>query len=199
MFSQLGPLFKATFRHAEESDTRQYIHHEDKKDGRRKKDDERADDSSTLWEDSTGVSVDALRVFLINFLNGTAAQTGMAAQAPGPNMPASATGLPAATPPETPPRPVSTMTARAVGAYQSMADKLEPHHPPAYPPVPTTGSEAGKTDADLLQGGEVRLIHQLIADLEELGARGVAELKIEPADSFLESLKNAVNLAKSGG
>lgn len=197
MFSQLGPLFKATFRHAEESDTRQYIHHEDKKDGRRKKDDERADDSSALWEDSTGVSVDALRVFLINFLNGTTIQTGLAAQPPGPDSP-TATG-PASQPAEPPPRPVSTMAARAVGAYQSMADKLEPHHP-TYPPVPAAGTgEPARTDADLLQGGEVRLIHQLIADLEELAARGVMELKIEPADSFLESLKNAVQLAKSGG
>lgn len=185
MFSQLGPLFKATFRHAESTDTRQTIHHEDKKDGRRKEDDGADDDSSALWEDSAGVSVDALRTFLINFLSGTAVQTGLAAAADL-----------ASQPPPPPPRPVNTATARAAGAYQSMADRVEPHHytpPPLNEPPP----ETPRTDADLLHAAEVRTIHQLIADLDDLAGRGVTELTIEPADSFLDSLVNAVNAVKS--
>ena len=180
MLSQLGPLFKATFRHAEESDARQSMPHEVNKDGRRKQD-QPADDSSDLWEDSTGVSVAALRAFLINFLNGTTVQTGMAAQ--------NAASAPVSAP-ETA-RPVNSASARAAGAYQSMADKLEP--PP--PSTPVLSTEPPKTDADLVAAGEIRLIHQLIADLETLERSGGAFLTIEKADSFLLSLKNAVDKA----
>lgn len=196
MLSQLGPLFKATFRHAEESDTRQSIRPEDKKDGRKKKDEDRDDDSTDMWEDSTGVSVDALRTFLINFLNGTTIQTGLAG---GQNPTSSTASTPGTAAPAPPPRarPMNEASARAAGAYQSMADKMEPHH---YTPPPITDApeNAAKTDADLLHAGDIRLIHQLIADLDELDARGVMELTIEAADSFLESLKNAVMDAKSG-
>ncbi len=190
MFSQLGPLFKATFRHAEQSDARQNMPHAVNKDGRRK-DDDSQDDSADLWEDSTGVSVAALRTFLINFLNGTTRQTGLANR----NAPADATSqtgtmTPAA--PETRP-PVNTAAARAVGAYQSMADKLEHHHPPAPPVLPQV--ETPQTDADLVGAADLRLMHQLIKDLEVLEQAGVEMLTIEKADSFVQSLKNAVDKA----
>ena len=190
MFSQLGPLFKTTFRHAESTDTRQMIHHEDKNKGRKKGDDERPDDDSDMWEDSTRVSVDALRTFLINFLNGATVQTGLAAAAQ--NTPAASTP---------PPRPANPATARAAGAYQSMADKLEPHHytPPA--PVADLPADEGPTatDADLLHAAELRLMHELIVDLDALDKAGVLELVIEPAESFLEGLRIAVQNAKSTG
>lgn len=179
MLSQLGPLFKATFRHAEESDSRQNLPHEVNKDGRRKNDGE-TDNHVELWEDSTGVSVVALRAFLINFLSGTTKQTGLAHQ-PDAADSAAAPSRPAA----------NTATARAAGAYQSTADKLEPHHttPPAVP------SAAPRTDADLVAGADIRLMHGLIADLETLEQAGVEMLTLNPAESFLQSLKNAVDTA----
>lgn len=181
MLSQLGPLFKATFRHAEESDARQNLPHQVNKDDRRKDQDDPRD-RSDLWEDSTGVSVVALRAFLINFLAGTTQQTGLA------HMPESA--APDATAAE-PQRPANTATARAAGAYQSMADKMEPHHaaPPMAPPA------APRTDADLVAAGDIRLMHALIADLERLEQAGVEMLTLNPAESFLQSLKNAVDEA----
>lgn len=188
MLSQLGPLFKATFRHAEESDARQNLPHEVNKDGRRKNDD-RQDSPSDLWEDSTGVSVGALRLFLINFLNGTTRQTGLAqpGTAPLPGHP------PDAMPPPGPVqrRPVNTATARALGAYQSMADRLDPPPPVPLPPPDISA----QTDADLVDAGDLRLMHQLIADLETLEKAGIELLTIEKADSFVQSLKNAVDQA----
>lgn len=175
MLSQLGPLFKATFRHAEESDARQNLPHEVNKDGRRKNDG--ADDNHVeLWEDSTGVSVTALRAFLINFLGGTTKQTGMAA-APAP---------------EQPPPVNNTAAARGAGAYQSMANRLEPYAT-SVPPLPAI--DAPRTDADLVAAADIRLIHALIANLEVLERAGVDTLTLEPADSFLHSLENAVNSA----
>jgi hypothetical protein len=187
MFSQLGPLFKATFRQTDPADVRLAIPHEEKKDDRRKSDDGSDDDSSALWEDSAGVSVDALRTFLINFLNGSTVQTGLANAAPAtPSAPVADT-----------PRPLNTANARAAGAYQSMANRVEPHHYTPPPVIETETPDAPKTDADLLHAGEIRTIHQLIADLDDLDKAGIMVLTIEPAETFLESLTNAVNLAKS--
>lgn len=190
MLSQLGPLFKATFRHAEESDARQNLPHDVNKDGRRKDEDDLRDNND-MWEDSTGVSVAALRAFLINFLAGTSKQTGLAqtaGTAPNATSPGPQAGAESPIPQTSP--PVNSMTARAAGAYQSMADRLDPH-----PPV-VTGPAAGdapRTDADLVAAADIRLIHALIADLEILEQGGADTLTLEPAESFLQSLKNAVD------
>lgn len=188
MFSQLGPLFKATFRQAESTDTRQAIRREENKGNRRRDEDEDAADTSALWEDSTGVSIEALQAFLIAFLNGETGPhpetaTGHEAQTSLPEAPAE---------PQPAPPPVNLAASHATHAYQSMAEKLEPHpHIPPVHPRPQTA------DVDLVHGSEIRLIHQLIDDLEILMQNGVTELNIERADSFLDSLKAAVILEKS--
>ena len=183
MFSNLGPLFRATFRQAEQTDTRQAIIREEKENGRRKKEDKEEATDGELWEDSTSVSVDALRTFLINFLKGselTDRLNGKQNSTPSPpqRMPEERT-------------PVNTQTARALGAYQSMAEKTAATPPAPPPPVETTIDEA-----DLVASDEIRLMHKLINDLEELSGRGMQTLTIERADSFLQSLENAVNAAK---
>lgn len=189
MFSQLGPLFKATFRQAESTDTRQAIRREENKGNRRQSDDEDAGDDIDLWEDSTGVSVEALQAFLLAFLNG---ETGQAAPENALSNPADETTEDEPSPPATPAPPVNMAASRATSAYQSMADKLEPHPhtPPVHPQKPAA-------DVDLVHGSEIRLIHQLIDDLEILMQYGVTQLTIERADSFLDSLKAAVNQEKS--
>ena len=51
--------------------------------------------------------------------------------------------------------------------------------------------------ADKLASKELRDIHALITDLENLEKRGVTTLHILKAESFVESLKQAVILKKS--
>ncbi len=182
MFSNLGPLFKTTFRQAEQTDTRQAIIREEKEDGRRKKDKKEERPGQDLWEDSTSVSVDALRTFLINFLKGAELTDKLNQNKDQPDLP------PRRMPEER--TPANTATARALGAYQSIADKVEPHHPVPPPESPP------QSDADKVGSSDIRLIHQLIADLEDLSSRGVQTVTIEPAGSFLEALENAVKALK---
>ncbi|MCI5060112.1 MAG: hypothetical protein MRY79_03465 [Alphaproteobacteria bacterium] len=188
MFSQLGPLFKTTFRHAESNDTRQKIPHEERDKGRKKREeDEQKASESQKWEDNTTVSVEALRAFLVNFLKtlpGGKESLELTKSA------AQNTGKGSVRPPEKS-RPTRTRDAKAARAYQAMAEKSQ-----EVAPAPTTQANPRKNQptADLLQSQELRDIHQLITDLDDLSNKGVQILQIKPASTFLESLKQAVRL-----
>ena len=188
MFSQLGPLFKTTFRHAESNDTRQKIPHEERDKGRkRREEEEQKSQESQKWEDDTTVTVEALRAFLIGFLKTlpggeeSLTLTNNTSQTPE---------KPSIRPPEKS-RPTRTRDAKAARAYQAMAEKSQKASP--VPEMPTKATRTEPT-ADLLQSQELRDIHQLITDLDGLSDKGIQILQIKPANSFLESLKQAVRL-----
>ncbi len=188
MFSNLGPLFKATIRQADPVDTRLAIRKDEPRDESRKKDprDEEEEDS-TLWEDSMGVSIESLRAFLINFVSGNTAHVAGGAGA-GKGSPDDMAVI--SPQPETRP-PQNTQTARAMQAYQSMADKgVGAYHPPPLP--------AATADVDLVQAQDVRLIHLLIADLTQLIEMGHETLPLEKSDTFLHAIEEAVARLKSG-
>lgn len=187
MFSQLGPLFKTTFRQAESNDTRQSIPHEERDEQRRRHEETEKEDKKDMWEDDTSVTIPALRTFLMNFLKTMPGMEDMLSQ------PAEVEKKPLSGRPPEPTRPTNTRNAKAVRAYQSMAEKATPSAPletaqPDKRPEPT---------ADLLQSKELRDIYALIDDLELLDRRGIKLLHIRKADSFIESLKQAVVLEKS--
>lgn len=186
MFSQLGPLFKTTFRQAESNDTRQAIPHDERDKGRKKNEDEhKKEKSPELWEDDTSVSVNALRIFLIDFLKTMPGATDQSAvsKPPPPAQALNAT-----------PSPTEGKNAQAIRAYQSMANQS-----PDIPPPVEASAQTGRVEptADLLQSKEIRDIHALISDLDSLSRDGVQTLHILKAESFIESLKNAVALIKS--
>lgn len=188
MFSNLGPLFKATIRQAEKVDTRMAIRKDEPRDEGRKKDPrEEEDEDSALWEDSMGVSIESLRAFLINFVSG---QTAHVAGTAGLGLESSDDTAIIAPQPEIR-EPQNTQTARAMQAYQSMADKgVGAYHPPPPP--------AATSDVDLVQAEDVRLIHALIADLVLLGEAGHETLPLEKSDTFLHAIQEAVARLKSG-
>lgn len=191
MFSNLGPLFKTTFRQAESNDTRQKIPHDERDKGRKKRDEEnKKEEKKDFWEESPSVSVGALRAFLINFLK----------TLPGSEDSAfiqnNQINSPATTRPHEKIRPTNTHNAKAVRAYQSMAEKTSPPKPKTPPPTNDRNKRIEPT-ADLLQSDELRDIHKLIEDLDLLAARGIDSLSIQQADDFVKSLKNAVRLALS--
>jgi hypothetical protein len=188
MFSQLGPLFKTTFRQAESNDTRLAIPHDEREKRRRKEEEEQKKEASgDFWEDNTSVTVSALRAFLVSFLktllgqqDGAALRTAQEKE----NL--------SVRPPEKN-RPTNTQNAKAVRAYQSMAEKTQ-----SQAPAPSEKkAEKIEPTADLLQSEELRDIHKLIDDLEELEREGVQDLQIQKANSFIDSMKNAVKLKKS--
>jgi len=186
MLSNLGPLFKTVFRQAESADARLEIRREEKENSGKKKDhEEDAGTDDALWQDSTGVSVGALRTFLIEFLKSHGApaeQVIVPDMAPSEN---SAGQKPA----------VSAVAARAVKAYTSMTaataytpPQIQAETPPAAP----------VDEASLLRADEIRSIHTLIADLDTLAKEGVETLTIQMnGGTFLESLTEAVRLVKA--
>lgn len=183
MFSQLGPLFRTHLRQAEKSDARLEIRREEHNDQKKQQDsEEESETGSGLWEDSTAVSIEALKTFLSELLKSR-----------GDTAPDSAE-IPAAAEESIPPvTPVNTRTAMAVKAYgQTAAQTPEPAENAAAP------APESETDlVDLLASDDIRTIHALIAELSLLSAKGVHTLQIEKADSFLEALVLAVRLEKA--
>ena len=185
MFSQLGPLFKTVFRNTEHADARLEIRRDEKRDGRRKTEFEEHADDNSMWEDSTDVSVEGLKVFLNNFVRGMDGHEKNTA-------PSGIENAQDISPAPAHLEPTNTTTARAIGAYQSMAQKSGSAAPPVIP------AEKTSADVDLMHAQDVRVIYKLIEDLEIISARGVQTLTIQRANTFLESLANAVVLAKTG-
>lgn len=182
MFSQLGPLFKTHLRQAEKSDARLEIRRDERNEhGKRQEKEPEEEDTSGLWVDSTEVSVDALKAFLVGFLTSR-----------GDDVPEAqgATMEHAAPSPEYRP-PVNTRTARAVKAYSSMAAQSAPPPPPPEP-TENKASEEAVNLIDLLAADELRTMHALITELDALARKGVQTLTIEKADSFLSALVMAV-------
>ncbi len=188
MFSNLGPLFKATLRQTEQADTRMSIRKDDPRDqGKRRGSEREENGDSDLWEDSMGVSIESLRLFLTNFVEGKIAP---AVGAPSPAGAQTDSAPHTSLAPEVRP-PQNTHTARAVHAYQSMAEKTGGayHAPPPAAPA---------SDVDLLHAEDVRVIHILIADLKMLAEAGYDTLPLEKSDSFLHALQEGVERLKSG-
>lgn len=190
VFSQLGPLFKTTLRQAEHADTRLQIRREEKENpGKRQDQEETAEDTSALWEDSTEVTVGALRTFLVEFLK----SRGDAAPEPQHTNTENVSIMSGLTPESR--APATHVAAQAVKAYSSMqAQNYGPPPVVAAPPEP----QAEEIDlVSLLAADELRTIHVLISELDTLAARGVQTLTIEKADSFLQALVEAVRVEKA--
>lgn len=187
MFSQLGPLFKTMFRAAESTDARLEIRREEKESGRKRgEDEEPAADSDLLWEDSTSVSVTALRSFLIDFLR----HQGGADTIENPQEDLPGLHIEEVPPPTT---PASTMAARAAKAYGAMAAQ---NTPPSLPPVVSPATAESENLADLLESDEVRQIHHLIGELDIIARSGIENLTIElDGGTFLDAVANAIHAA----
>lgn len=188
MFSNLGPLFKTTFRQAETSDARLAIPHEERDQRRHKEEEEQQQAKEDPWQDNTSVTVTALRAFLITFLKTLPGGEDIAQMAESQEL-EQIQKVPSVRPKETT-RPTNTRNARAVRAYQSIAEKA----PIAAPDSIKKREDKKRVEptADLLQSQELRDIYALIQDLDILIRNNVRELEIKKADSFLEALKNAV-------
>jgi hypothetical protein len=185
MFSNFGNLFITRSRQAEHADTRLDIRrHDPDQEGRRKKDDTQKENSGFETDDNATVTVEALRVFLENFLVSLQPQKsdgGNKIIAPQNHVPESAA------------RPhTDGEAAKAAGVYQHVAQKVDREakhtashtHDDTPPPVE-------------LAAADIRTIHQLLADLKPLTERGIEYLVIERSDSFLGSLVAAVEKAKN--
>ncbi len=175
MFSRLEPLFLRQFRQAETTDTRQAIREEHKDESRSKNErDTQTQDEQDLWTDTTVVSIESLHAFLVNFLREQIdMETQNSADATphtelGSNVPASPGG-------------------KAASAYEATARRYE--HPPME------DADAAPRNTGAIESEDVRLINHLIRQLQDLSKRGITELTIPRAGTFLESLRQAIENA----
>ncbi|MCB1556281.1 MAG: hypothetical protein KDJ15_03105 [Alphaproteobacteria bacterium] len=179
MYSRLDPVFRTQFRQAETTDAGLHIPREDvRNEGRRKNGRKDEEEGQDLWEDSMAVSVVALQSFLAELI---ATQTPTEAEKED---------LVLLSPPsDTAP---AAETRQALAAYGHAAEIT---HKPVQRPPPHTVPE-GK--ADRLTPEELRAIQKLLGSLKALQDRRIESITLRPAASFLQSLIDAVALAKDG-
>lgn len=197
MFSALGNIFSIKPRQAEQTDTRQAIrrHDPDYEQRRRKK---QSDADQGLSEDGATVSVEALRIFLKNFVrnnaNGETAQQTLNEEQSLPEQHYEPTdykiqadlGL-ADTADQ---QEKSAQAAKAASTYENAAQTKNTR-------ILFETTDQGAIGPTLdLSAADIRTIHLLIEDLKILNAENIEYLQIERAATFLDSLVNAVNKAK---
>lgn len=173
-------------RHAENADTRQEIkrHDPDQERNRHKRDAQ--EDDPFQDENSTIISVEALRVFLDNFLKSLNEEDDGMQETPPPSPPTENTQHARA---ET--LRASGKAAIAANAYQSMARRQR--------------NTSLLKDSDMnhapdikLEASEMRVIHTLLDDLKMLSEKNIEYLRIEREGSFLQSIVNAVRAIQNG-
>ncbi len=178
MFSNLAQIVTKP-RHAENADTRHDIRRHDPEQEQGAKKDKREQGSTFDTYDNAVVSVDALRVFLENFLASLTAPAAVAEV----NLSAQGFNADDMTPDDdTPPRPVDAQASRAASVYQTGAKTAPRRHIPVTKPP----------EDPLLENADVRRIHGLLRDTAVLQSRGIEYLTIEQRETFLDSLAAAV-------
>lgn len=197
MFASIGQIFQTQPRQAEQSDTRQDIQRHDPEFERRKKK-KHHEDEDLFPEDGATVSVQALRVFLENFLKSLSEEQ---QNIPGPNtqdenqaeldLGLEAPPISKQSHPESQVQHVSGQAAYAANTYQHIASAgqkrsiLEQTGVSGVPPIH-------------LDASEVRTIHAILDDLKIAEERNVEYIRIERSESFLGSIAAAVDKIKHG-
>ena len=179
MYSHLDPIFKTHIRQAETADTGLHIRQDDPRQNGKKNDRQQKNETdNSLWEDSAGVSVGALRTFLEDLIrpHQKSAHTVQAS--------INETEFPE----ENPERPISPQAATAAKAYQHSAETAGTTTRRIMTHTVTPPSESDTK----LTGKEIETIQRLIADLENLPPQTNLQLSLKPGTSFLQSLIDAV-------
>lgn len=172
----IGQIYPSKLRLAENTDTRLDIrrHDPDQEHGSDGQDENQNDDGMPY--DETTVSIEALRVFLENFIQSSALSAGHAdGYKPGTiNMDRAR---------------ASSQTHKAAQAYKHTAQTTSPD-----PRIRTQGRSAADSSAQLplMSTEDVRTIEGLLRDLRVLEGSGIQTLKIEKSDTFLNSLVSSV-------
>lgn len=199
MLYALGNIFSSKPRHAEQTDTRQAIKRHDP-DFEREDDEQDREDQGDLQEDSATVSVDALRIFLVNFAREGAeneAQKSKASKMDAPHDLKTQDNAQAAafentdTPADNCASPQAAQAAhKAASAYQSVSEVNK-----KTVLLETTDNVSGPS-LDL-SAADMRTVYILIEDLKTLSEARIEYLQIERAASFLDSLVAATASAKT--
>ncbi len=194
MFYAIGNIFGAQPRTAEHTDTRQALQHHDPEYQRRQKKQNRKNDDQHEDLNDTVVSVEALQIFLQKFLKTAEDRRQQSKDFNGKDRRQSnrEEERPEFTPrqEEMPlmddTRQKSAQAARAAYAYQSM------QRPQQREKVLLETTDQGQGPEFDLSAADIRAIYGLLEDIKILTEKNIDYLHIETADTFLNSLTNAV-------
>jgi hypothetical protein len=186
--TRFDPIIQAVSRRAETIYSKMGIRRDESEDLARKKKGNGDNEASSIpWEDTTEVSIAALRGFLQDLLG--IAHT--AQQAPIPPISGEETLYPqsAAAPP---PHPPNAAAAKAAHAYQATGKAVHDRNvetPPAPPAESATtavhlGDDFGEDEKEKIRG--------YIQDMTELEQRGITTLTLRRTLTFLESIHQAI-------
>lgn len=178
MFSRLEPFFKTSFRQTEYADARLMLREKEKQKSRNQShDDFTNEDEQDLWTDQTVVSIDALRTFLISFLRNEVESEN--------NDKDQSKRIQNIQSTDSPP---NALNGRAAQAYKTTAMRnaeTEPQENSMPQSIHSVKIE------------EIRVMNQLITDLNKLASNNIEHIVIPKEDSFLKSLQSAVQKAQN--
>jgi hypothetical protein len=182
MFSGLGQILKPAVRQAEETDTHLYLQKHERDQNRKKRNEDNDQNDHFDTEDRASVSVDALSAFITNMLaeSGETGITNTAADDKPLHPGTSSQGS----------QPSNIQTAKAASAYAHAAETTVTASAP-------TQQTAQNNDTEDNKDSDSQLLHDLLKEIEMLKARNIQEIYIEKADTFQESLINAIMHAKA--
>lgn len=182
MDSKLDSIFRTNFQPAERADTWLGIRREEPQNDQRRKHAGKQIRKEEEIEDAATLSVLSLHGFLKMLLI-------QAGEQPSPP------SLPAASPERDHPVPESNASraaARAANAYQNTARAAPGSH---IDLTETAPSPASTGPALALSKEELRIIRQLLRDVEILAERGTATIDLRPGSRFLDNLAIGVREA----
>ena len=192
MFSTIGRIFSnQPPRQAENTDTRQDIQRHDPDFERRRKK-RQSEKEEPFPEDGATVSVEALRIFLENFLKSLSAQNtfNTGSKPKIQNHPQLDIFETQQNPQHSgAPKSVSGQAMQAIGVYQHIAEAQQKKS------LLEAGSVEGAPPI-MLEASEVRTIHTILEDLKIIEEKDIQYIHIERNHSFLQSIVNAVKKLK---
>ncbi len=178
--TRFDPFIKSVARRAENIYSKMAIRRDESEDiGRRKKGERDAEFSSVPWEDTTDVSIQALRGFLEDLLgvaHPSDASTTLALPIPPVSQSLSAP---------------TTAASQAAMAYRTTGRVVHDENVDIPPPVispPTHAVELGDDFGDT----ERDMMRDYINDLNGLEKRGISQLTLRRSLTFLESIRQAI-------
>lgn len=188
--TRLDPLIQAVARKAENIYSKMAIRRDESQDLGKKKQGSGAEDLTPIpWEDTTDVSVVALRGFLEDLLG--LAHTGTL----------NSDILPLPTPPTPQPNAPQTAASHAANAYRATGRVVHDENVEIFEPSPIIPDAPLQSDTDVRLGDdfgeeERETMRGYLRDLTELERRGVTFLTLQRSLTFLESIRQAIELAK---
>lgn len=185
MLSRLDPIFQTILRRTEETDTRLHIRRDESQGWKKgKKGPETGEYAPLAWEDSTSVSVAALKSFLQILRQGSVLDSSPASS----ELEISEESVKEN---DHSPGHANYLAARAYQTTARVVHDPNIEMPSPAPPSGGAAAEAVSLGSDFSES-DLANVDAFIADLMELERRGVTELTIQRSQTFLEGVRQAI-------